>query len=182
MLLRWLPAIAFCLTVPAANWTLNRYGFVHVPGLGSVPSGVAWVGLAFVLRDVAQLILGKWAVLIAIAVGALLSWWVSTPELASASMAAFAVSEMLDWSVYTPLAQRRFVLAVLASSVAGSCVDSALFLQLAYHSTDGWWRFAIAKSAIVVIVTPAVWWTRRMLQRVEPAGVGSIGVSVPAGG
>lgn len=153
-------AAAFALTVPLANWTLERYGFVEVPWLGAVPAGVVWVGAAFVLRDVTQLLLGKWLVLAAIAVGAVLSWWLASPQLASASLAAFALSELLDWCIYTPLADRRFVAAVLASSIAGACLDSALFLWLAFDTSDGWWRLAVAKCLIVAAATPGAWAVR----------------------
>lgn len=58
----WAFLIGFILTIPLANAWLKHFGLWRVPGLGPVASGVIWVGLAFVLRDVAQLILGRrWA-------------------------------------------------------------------------------------------------------------------------
>lgn len=146
---------AFVATIPAANVTLNHFGFVHVPLLGPVASGVAWVGLAFVLRDVAQVFLGRWWTLPAVAVGALLSWWLATPALAAASGAAFATSEIMDWLIYTPLAESgRFKTGVIVSGYIGSFVDSTLFLWIAFGSLHGWWQLAVVKIAVLMAVTP----------------------------
>jgi len=152
---------AFAATIPAANWTLARYGFVDVPVLGPVASGVVWIGLAFVLRDIGQRLSNRWLTVPAILVGVVLSWWLASPAFAVASAAAFGLSETLDWAIYTPLAERRFYLAVVLSSVAGSFVDSALFLHLAFGSTMGWWQLAVAKSAIVLAVSPLALAARR---------------------
>lgn len=154
---------AFVCTIPAANWTLDRYGFRDVPGLGPVASGVVWIGLAFVLRDVAQLIVGKWAVLGGLAVGAVLSWWLADPFIAKASLVSFAIAETLDWVIYTPLADRRFIVAVVASSIVGAVLDSILFLYVAFDSTHGWWQLAFAKCVIVAVATPLAWAARRAL-------------------
>jgi len=145
---------AFAATIPLANWTLSTVGFVNVPLLGPVASGVVWAGLAFVLRDMAQAASTKWATLPAVAVGVALSAWLANPELALASAAAFGVSETLDWAIYTPLAERRWTLAVILSSVVGGAVDSALFLLIAFGSTTGWWQLAVVKAAIVLAATP----------------------------
>lgn len=152
---------AFVATIPAANWTLDHFGFWDVPWLGPVASGVVWIGLAFVLRDLAQVTLGSWWVWAGIAAGAALSWWLASPGLATASVVSFTVSEGLDWAIYTPLARRDFVRAVLLSSWVGAAVDSALFLWLAFDSTTGWWQLALAKCSIVAIATPLAVLARR---------------------
>lgn len=149
-----LAAAGFVATIPAANWTLDRVGFLHLGPLGSVPSGVLWVGLAFVLRDIAQLLTTKWHTLAAIAIGVGASYWLADPRIATASGLAFGLSELLDWAIYTPLAARRFVTAVLLSSLAGGALDSALFVRVAFHSYAGWWQLAIVKALIVAAATP----------------------------
>lgn len=161
----------FVMTIPAANWTLDRFGFVDVPWLGPVASGAAWAGLAFVMRDVAQLLLGKWWVLVGIALGAGVSWWVASPSIVGASVAAFTLAETLDWLIYTPLANRHFVSAVVFSSIVGSTLDSALFLYLAFDSTRGWWQLAVAKWVIVGVTTPLAWAIRQRLVADEPEPV-----------
>lgn len=155
-----LALLAFVATIPAANWTLDKFGFWDVPWLGPVASGVVWVGLAFVLRDIAQRALGSWWTWAGIVVGAVLSWWLATPELATASVAAFTVSEGLDWAIYTPLARRHFLRAVALSSWAGAALDSAIFVRLAFHSYEGWWQLAVAKCVIVAMAAPLAWRAR----------------------
>jgi uncharacterized PurR-regulated membrane protein YhhQ (DUF165 family) len=126
----WL--IGFLLTIPAANWTLQRFGVLDVGGL-AVPAGVLWIGLAFTLRDLAHDRLGPWWVLGAIAAGAALSYAIA-PAFALASGAAFLLSELTDFAVYAPLRRRSFLGAVLASNSVGLVWDSALFLWLAFGS------------------------------------------------
>jgi uncharacterized PurR-regulated membrane protein YhhQ (DUF165 family) len=65
-----------------------------------------------------------------------LSFVVAPAALALASGVAFALSELADFAVYTPLARKRFYLAVAASCLAGAVVDSALFLWLAFGSLE----------------------------------------------
>lgn len=127
-------AAAYVGTIAAANWAVHRYGFVPV-GFGLLaPAGVYFAGLAFTLRDLTQETLGRWAVLAAILAGAALSWWISSPALATASAVAFLVSELADFAVYTPLRERRWLTAVAASNAVGLVVDSVLFLWLAFGS------------------------------------------------
>ena len=131
----------YALTIPAANWMIGHVGTVCppagpclipvAPGL-MAPSGVAMVGLALVLRDLVQRRLGTGAALIAIAAGAVVSGWLAPPAIVVASTVAFLLSELTDFALYTPLQHRRFVLAVILSSLAGLVVDSAVFLQLAF--------------------------------------------------
>jgi queuosine precursor transporter len=59
-------------------------------------------------------------VIVAILVGALLSWAVtSNRDLAVASAVAFLFSELADFAVYRPLRERRWLLAVFPSNVVG---------------------------------------------------------------
>jgi uncharacterized PurR-regulated membrane protein YhhQ (DUF165 family) len=161
----WVALIGFIATIPLANAWLKHFGFWRVPGLGPVASGVIWVGLAFVLRDIAQLLLGRRWAWIAIAVGAALSWWLASPSLAVASGAAFAVSEAMDALIYTPLADRMFLRAVIVSGWIGSLVDSAVFVRLAFHSFSGWWQLGIVKAAVVALATPVAYAARRHVTR-----------------
>ena len=102
----------------------------------TAPSGVLMIGVALVLRDLVQRRLGAGVAVAAILVGAALSALVAPPSLVMASAVAFLVSEFADLAVYTPLQRRRFVAAVVASSVVGLVVDSIVFLWLAFGSLD----------------------------------------------
>ncbi len=127
--------IGYIATVFAANWAIDRFGAVPV-GFGLIaPAGVYFAGLAFTLRDITQDTLGRSWVLIAILVGALLSAIVST-QFALASATAFLFSELFDFAVYTPLRERNWIGAVLASNVVGLVTDSILFLWIAFGSLD----------------------------------------------
>lgn len=145
---------AYIATVFAANYFIGHVGtqpFPHGPhtipvGFGyRAPSGVLWVGLAFTLRDFVQSLLGRWAVVGAIAVGAAASYLVA-PSLAFASGAAFLLSEAADFAVYTPLIESgRTTLAIGLSNVVGTVIDTFLFLWLAFHSITFWQGQVIGK-------------------------------------
>ena len=124
--------VLFALTIPAANWLIGHVGTTCIangpcvvpvaPGL-MAPSGVMMVGVALVLRDLVQRRLGAVMSALAILCGTALSALLAPPSLVLASGVAFLLSEFADLAVYTPLARRRLVLAVVASSVVGLVVE-----------------------------------------------------------
>jgi uncharacterized PurR-regulated membrane protein YhhQ (DUF165 family) len=165
----------FALTIPAANWMIGHVGTTCIPngpclipvgpfGL-SAPSGVLMVGLALVLRDIVQRRLGVKMGLIAIAAGAVLSALLAPPAIVLASATAFFLSEFADFAVYTPLQRRRFVLAVVLSSLAGLVVDSAVFLYLAFGSLEFLIGQVVGKAWMVLLAIPCVQWLRRRDER-----------------
>lgn len=126
-------AVLYVGTVVMANWAVDRFGVVSV-GFGLMaPAAVYFVGLAFTLRDLLHEWLGRRAVVGAILVGGAVSALVS-PRLAVASASAFLASELADLAVYSPLRNRHWLRAVVASNAVGIVVDSALFLWLAFGS------------------------------------------------
>lgn len=172
--------VLFCLTIPAANWMIGHVGTVcvsHGPCLVPVapgimaPSGVLMVGAALVLRDLVQRRLGVEFGIGAIVAGAAISAGLAPPSLVIASAAAFLLSEFADFAVYTPLARRRLVAAVIASSVVGLVVDSIVFLWLAFGSLEFLIGQIIGKLWMVVLAVPFVSYLRRRDERLglEPA-------------
>lgn len=126
----------FIGTVVAANWAIRAFGPVPV-GFGLLaPAGVYFAGLAFTLRDLLHEASGRIAVLIAIAIGAIVSAGMGAGRIAVASGIAFTVSELADFGVYTPLRERNWPLAVAASNVVGLAIDSTLFLYVAFGSLE----------------------------------------------
>jgi queuosine precursor transporter len=142
--------VGYLLTIVLANYAVTNWGRVPVapgapytvpvwPGIDA-PSGVLFAGLAFTFRDLTQEWLGRRMVALAIVLGAIISYLVtSNRDVAVASGVAFLFSEFADFAVYTPLRERRKTLggwltAVAASNVVGLVIDSILFLWIAFGS------------------------------------------------
>ena len=166
--------VLFCLTIPAANWMIGHMGTVCVPNGPCLvpvapgvmaPSGVLMVGAALVLRDLVQRRLGVEFGIGAIIAGAALSAGLAPRSLVLASAAAFPRSEFADFAVSTPLARRRLVAAVVASSIVGLIVDSIVFLWLAFGSLDFLFGQILGKLWMVLLAIPFVAWIRRRDER-----------------
>jgi uncharacterized PurR-regulated membrane protein YhhQ (DUF165 family) len=162
--------LLFCLTIPVANWMIYNVGTVCTrdgpclipvaPGL-MAPSGVLMVGVALVLRDLVQRRLGLIAAVAAILIGAGISGLVAPLALVTASAAAYLISEFADLAVYTPLQERRFLAAVVASSIVGLIVDSIVFLWLAFGSLDFLAGQVVGKAWMVLLAVPFILYLRR---------------------
>lgn len=146
---------AYVATIYFANYLVQHYGFVSVPFGLVAPAGVYCAGLALILRNVVQRTLGRPISVYAILVGAGLSYWIS-PALAVASAAAFLFSELADFAVYTPLINRGWTRAALAGGTVGAAIDSAIFLQLAFHDL-GFWKGQFVGKMTVVIPAVLLW-------------------------
>lgn len=166
--------VALVLTVWGANWALDTFGVIDI-GFGlSAPAGVLFAGLAFGLRDVLHDTGGVRWVLAAIATGTVLSYVLSdaaripggVTTIAVASGAAFAFSELADLAVYSPLRERHWVGAVVASNIVGAVADSALFLWLAFGSFEFMAGQVVGKTYMVALALPLVWMTRRRVAAV----------------
>lgn len=163
--------LAFAATVPLANWMIGNVGTECIPdgpclipvGFGLMaPSGVIVIGAALVLRDAVHSHLGWKAAALAILMGALLSWWFSSPGLVVASVAAFVISEALDLAVFAKFRRQSVVLAVMASGAVGAAIDSAVFLWLAFGSLD-YIAGQVVGKAYATISVASYFWSRRML-------------------
>ncbi len=159
---------AFILTIIGANWALETYGVVSV-GFGlTAPAGVYFAGLTFGFRDILHELGGKAWVASAILIGAVVSYVISDGatipgghvSIAVASGLAFAFSEFADYAVYTPIRQRNWPSAVVASNLVGAVVDSALFLWLAFGSTDLIWGQIVGKMWMTIPVMAIMWLCR----------------------
>jgi uncharacterized PurR-regulated membrane protein YhhQ (DUF165 family) len=118
------------------------------------------VGFVFVLRDYAQRELGH-RVLLATAVGGVLTWFMVDPAIAIASITAFILSESADWGVYSflrrPLSQR-----ILYSSLIAIPLDTLAFQYLAGYLTPAAFMTEIASKAVGVLL---VWYLLRLRDR-----------------
>ena len=149
------------LTLYVVLIVVVNYAFTIVP-LVKLPDGTMWppvsllVGFVFIARDFAQREVGH-KVLLAMLTGVVISYFMASPLVATASAVAFLVSELVDWVVYTflkrPLSQR-----ILYSSLLGAPVDSAVFLgMLNLLNPVG----IVAMTASKIIGAFIVWWMIR---------------------
>ncbi len=151
--------LTYLLSIPFANWLIDHVGNVNFPGGPHVipvgfgleaPSGVLAIGFALVARDYVQQMLGKKFALGAMVIGVALSFLVNR-DLAMASGLAFTFGELADFAVYTPLRKRSIFAAVLMSGVVGAFVDSLIFLQVAFNSTQYWQGQVLGKTWMALI-------------------------------
>lgn len=148
-------------TIVAANWAIETFGIVPVGFDLMAPAGVYFAGLAFTLRDLVQESLGRRWTLLAIGLGAGLSWLIS-PAFAVASGLAFLASELADFAVYTPLRRRHWISAVALSNTVGLVADSLIFLWLAFGSLDFLAGQVIGKAEMTALAVAFLWIGRRV--------------------
>lgn len=123
---------AYIAAIVLANLMTAHLGLVPI-GLGfTVTAGTFAAGFALLARDWVHGYGGiKWA-LASVLVGAALSWYLATPQLAIASTVAFVAAELVDMAVYVPLRKTRgFIAAAIISNIVSAPIDTALFLHLA---------------------------------------------------
>jgi uncharacterized PurR-regulated membrane protein YhhQ (DUF165 family) len=170
--MKWILLAAYAACVPVANWMIGNVGQC-IPdgpcllpmGFGlSAPSGVLVIGAALMLRDAIQIVAGwRWG-LIAIGIGAIVSYLLSSPFIVVASVASFVLSELADFAVYTPLAKKRLTLALFASGFVGAVIDSAAFLLIAFGSMDFIGGQILGKLYTVIAASIAIPFVRQLLK------------------
>jgi queuosine precursor transporter len=139
--MRWLPFVGYVLSILLANWLVANLPPIVVWPLPELraPAGVLAAGFVFSFRNLTQETLGRRFSVLAIVLGAALSWFISGDtelggplRLPLASGLAFLLSETLDFAVYTPIRRTGWVRALLASDLAGQVLDSVIFLTSAF--------------------------------------------------
>lgn len=163
-------AVAFAVYAGAivlSNFAITHWGIPAGPGgphltlVGfglMAPSGVWAAAVSFPARDITQRLGGRWLGVLAILVGAAVSWAISDPRIAIASGLTYLCSETADFAVYTPLQRRWFVPAVFASGCVAIVVDSVLFLHLAgIYSTPALEGLILGKFWVVLAAVPVTW-------------------------
>lgn len=138
--------------IVACNWLFGMLPLVPLGDFGAWPPASLVVGLGFVLRDYAQREVGH-RVIFAMLIGAALSYFMASPFVAAASLAAFLASEAIDWAIYT-YSGKSFAERILLSSALSTPVDSAVFLYLIGHFS---W-FAVVLMTLSKMLGAAVVW------------------------
>jgi uncharacterized PurR-regulated membrane protein YhhQ (DUF165 family) len=179
---------AFAVYVAAivlSNYAITHWGIpagpgVHLTPVGFglyAPSGVWFAAVSFPARDVTQRLGGRWLGIVAILVGAAVSYKISNPHIAVASGVTYLCSESADFAVYTPLQRRWFVPAVFASGCVAIVVDSALFLHLAgIYSLPSLEGLILGKFWVILAAVPVTW----MLRNRGPMAVAAQAEASPA--
>jgi uncharacterized PurR-regulated membrane protein YhhQ (DUF165 family) len=165
--MRFKYTILYVVLIVAVNWAFTVVPLVALPGGTLWPPVSLVVGFVFVVRDFAQREIEHF-VLLAMLVGAVLSYVMADPFVAIASAAAFAVGEVCDWTVYS-FTGKTLSERILYSSALGTPVDSAVFLAgVGLFSAAA----AVAMTASKMIGALIVWWMirRREAQNAAPAG------------
>lgn len=149
--------LAFLACILAANYVTTEYSMVPV-GFGLVATaGTYFAGLTFVLRDAVQDAAGRMATIALIVVGAAMSYLLADPFIATASGVAFLCAEIADLAIYTPLRERGYIRASVASNVVGAFVDTFLFLWVAgFPIADAWQGQVVGKVMVTLAVVAAV--------------------------
>lgn len=167
--MRYIAFVVFLLTIPVANWMIGNVGTVCPPdspclipvGFGLMaPSGVLMIGAAIVLRDVIHSLLGVRWVFAAIFLGGSIAAVIAPPYLVVASVTAFVLSELADTFVYAPLYRKRLITAVVASGIAGSIVDSVVFLTIAFGSLQYVEGQVVGKMLMTLAAIPVLMFMR----------------------
>jgi hypothetical protein len=124
----------YLAAIVAANLIVTEHG----PSVAAY-TAFSLIGLDLVLRDyLHDLWRGRPApILLLIVAGSVISWLLNADaaRVALASAVAFAAAFAADWLVYDRLRDRPWLERSNWSNVAGSAVDSLLFLPLAF---GGW--------------------------------------------
>ena len=145
----------YILSIVLVNWL-----FVVVPGVAT-PFGEFYlatvvVGFVFVLRDYAQREVGHKILLATLAAG-IITWYMTSPALAIASLTAFFISESADWAIFSftrrPLQQR-----ILISSLISVPLDTLAFLYLSGFLTPISFSTEVVSKAVGVAL---VWFLLR---------------------
>jgi uncharacterized PurR-regulated membrane protein YhhQ (DUF165 family) len=178
---KYVSLFIYLSTIPVANWFINNVGTQSFPegphtipvGFGyQAPSGVLLIGIALFTRDFIQEQFGKQATLVAIAVGILISFFVN-PAVAVASAIAFALSELADFGVYTKIKRHTIIGAVVVSGIIGGIIDSFVFLQIAFGSTQFWQGQVIGKTWMALLGGLVIWGTNAVFNRLHTSKNGT---------
>lgn len=126
--------LSYIVCIICINALFTYVPTVYVHGSPVSPADLV-VGVIYVLRDFAQREVKHW-VLLAMIIGALLSYVLALKIVAIASLCAFVVGETLDWSIFT-FTKKPFSERILWSSLISTPADSFVFLYM-MHALNLW--------------------------------------------
>ena len=149
-------------SVVLVNILFSYVPMIEVPAIGLLSPVAILVGFTFILRDYAQRTAGHF-VLVAMALGTLISFLMADPFVATASAIAFASSEIADYLVYTAT-KRPFRERVALSSLISAPIDTVVFLYLIGAFTWGTVALMILAKLVAVLI---IWNTHKEAESIS---------------
>ena len=153
----------YIAAIVLVNWLFENLSPMSTP-LGDFRLAAVVVGVVLVLRDYAQREVGHKILLATFAAG-VITWYMTTPALAVASLTAFFISEMADWAIFS-FTRRPLQSRILISSLVSVPLDSFAFLYLASFLSLSTFSMQVVSKAAGVMV---VWMLLRARDQARPA-------------
>lgn len=147
--------VAYILSILIVNILFSYVPLIPTP-IGMLSPVAVLVGTIFVVRDFAQRAVGHW-ILGGVAIGAVLSYLMADPFVATASVLAFVSSELADWALYTAT-KKPFYQRVWISSLLSTPIDTAVFLWWINQMDPGTFILMILSKLIAAAV---IWYLGR---------------------
>ncbi len=106
-------------------------------------------------------------------VAAILSFWLSTPKIAAASLSAFLLAQLLDIFVFSHLRKVQWWYAPLVASFMASLCDATIFWTMAFWGEDlPVFTWAVGDTSVkllmdIVLLMPFRWFLNRAKMPLE---------------
>lgn len=166
--MRYIATISYISFILIINICFSYLPSVHFSGNNVISVANILVGFIYLARDFAQREIGHY-VLLAMAVGATLSYWLADRAIALASLAAFLIAESFDWGIFTltrwPLSKR-----LLLSASISAPIDTYVFLHVAQLYNHLEFTVMTVAKLFGVLLLWWTWWLRTATanQRLQP--------------
>ena len=141
--------IAYVIAIVLVNWLFENAPALATP-IGDFRLAAVVVGIVLVLRDYAQREVGHKILLATLAAG-VLTWYMTNPFLALASVTAFFISEMADWAIFS-FTRRPLQSRILISSLISVPLDSFAFLYLAHFLSPATFGMQVLSKTVGVLI------------------------------
>ncbi len=164
------------LVVLASNYLVqfpvNYYGLQNVLTYGAFSYPVAFLITDLANRSYGKLVAKK-IVYIGFIIGIIFTVFFSTNfsdlisiRIAIGSASAFIFAQLLDIQIFDHLRKKKWFIAPLTSSLAGSTIDTFLFFSISFYATGiPWFTLAIGDLVIKILVALIMLIPFRLLTR-----------------
>lgn len=154
LLYRYKATLSYIIFIVILNYLYSYLPMISLYNQLFTPADMI-VGAVYIFRDFAQREI-KHKVILAMLVGALLSYAMSSKEVAYASVCAFMVGETIDWLIFTftkkPLSQR-----LIWSSMISAPIDSYVFMLMIHRVLFLEFTFMTMSKFAGVLVVWLIW-------------------------